>query len=139
LDQGVIRPSPSPCGSPIMMVPKKDDTWRMRVDYWDLNKITVKNRYPIPCIDDLLDQLKNAVYFTKLDLSNGYHQIRFAEHDAWKTAFKTKKILFEWLVMSFGLCNAPTTFMHVMNDVFKPFDHKISFIGQWLSYYAWVN
>ena len=79
LDQGVIRPNSSPCGSLIMMVPKKDGTWRMCVDYRALNKITVKNRYPLPCIDDLLDQLKNVVYFTKLDLRSGYHQIRVAE------------------------------------------------------------
>jgi hypothetical protein len=81
----------------------------------------VKNRYPLPRIYDSLYLLKNVVYFTKLDLRNGYHQIRVIEHDAWKTAFKTKQGLFEWLVMSFGICNAPTTFMHVMNDVFMPF------------------
>ena len=86
-----------------------------------LNKITVKNRYPLSRIYDLLDQPKNVVYFTKLDLHSGYHQIKVAEHDAWKTAFKTKQGLFEWLVMSFGIYNAPTTFMHVMNDVFRPF------------------
>jgi hypothetical protein len=103
------------------MVPKKYGTWRMCVDYRALNKIMVKNRYPLPHIDDLLDQLKNVVYFTNLDLHSGYHQIRVAEHDAWKTAIKTKQGLFEWLFMLFGLCNAPTTFMHVMNDVFRPF------------------
>ena len=80
----------------------------------------MKNRYPLPRIDDLLDPLKNVVYFTKLDLRSGYHQIKVAEQDAWKIAFKTKHGLFEWLV-TFGLCNAMTTFMHVMNDVFMSF------------------
>jgi hypothetical protein len=140
LDQGIIRPSSSPCGSPIMMVPKKDGTWRMYVDYRDLNKIMVKNRYPLSRIDNLLHQLKNVVYFTKLDLRNGYHPIRVAEQDAWKIAFKTKQGLFEWLVMSFGLCNSLKTFMRVMNDVFKPFlddflivylDDIIFFSGTW--------
>jgi hypothetical protein len=93
----------------------------MCVDYLALNKITVKNQYPLPHIDDLLDRLKNVVYFTKLDLCNGYHQIRFIEKDALKIAFKTKQGLFEWLVMSFGIFNALTTFMNVMNVVFKPF------------------
>jgi hypothetical protein len=82
LDQGVIRPISSPYGSLIVMVLKKDGTWRMCVDYWALNKITVKNQYPLPCIDVLLDQLKNDFYFTKLDLCSGYHQIRAAKHDA---------------------------------------------------------
>ena len=90
LDQGVIRPRSSPCGSSIMLVMKKDGTWRMCVDYWSLNKITIKNRYPLPHIDDLLDQLKDVVFFTKLDLRSGYHQIRIAESDVWKMAFKTK-------------------------------------------------
>jgi hypothetical protein len=100
----------------------------------------VKNRYPLPCIDDLLVQLNNVVYFTKLDLRSGYHQIRIAKHDAWKTSFKTKHGLFEWLVMSFGLCNAPTTFMPMMKDVFMPFpddfvivylDNILIFSGTW--------
>jgi hypothetical protein len=95
LDQGVIWPNSSPCGSPIVMAPKKDDTWRMCVNYRALNKITVKNRYPLPRINDFLDQLKNVVCFTKLDLRDGYCQIRVAEQDAWKTASKTKQGLFE--------------------------------------------
>jgi hypothetical protein len=90
LDQGVIRPNSSPFCSPIMMASKNDGTWGMCVDYRALNKIVVKNRYPLPRIYDLLDQLKNVVYFTKLYLHSGYHQIKVAEHDAWNTSFKTK-------------------------------------------------
>jgi hypothetical protein len=90
LENGFIRPSSFPCGSPIVLVPKKDGTWRMCLDFRALRKIMIKNCYPLPCIDDLLDQLKHAIYFTNLDLRSGYHQVRIAEGDIWKTAFKTK-------------------------------------------------
>jgi len=93
----------------------------MCIDYRALNKITLKNWYPLPRIIDLLDQLQHAKYFTKLNLKSGYHQVHIKEENTWKSAFKTRKGLHEWLVMPFGLCNAPATFIRLMNDVLCPY------------------
>jgi len=118
-DHGKIRRSSSPIGAPISFVPKPDGTLRLCVDYRGLNKITIKNKYPLPFISELRSRLGKATIFTKLDLKNGYYLIRMAEGEEWKTAFKSRYGLYEYTVMPFGLCNAPSTFQSMINDVFR--------------------
>jgi hypothetical protein len=121
INSGHIQPSSSPCASPAFVIPKKDTTKMCLVtDYHALNKATVKNRYPLPRLRSCWIILQGAQWFTKLDLTSGYHQVRMNPTDVWKTTFKTKFGLFEWKVMPFGLTNAPTTFMRVINDIFRP-------------------
>ncbi|KAJ9553505.1 hypothetical protein OSB04_017550 [Centaurea solstitialis] len=120
LEKGFIRPSSSPWGAPILFVKKKDGSMRMCIDYRELNKLTVKNRYPLSRIDDLFDQLQGAAWFSKMDLRSGYHQLKVREEDVHKTAFRTRYGHFEFVVMSFGLTNAPAAFMDLMNRVCRP-------------------
>ena len=118
LDKGFIRLSVSPWGAPVLFVKKKDGTLRMCIDYRQINKVTVKNKYPLPRIEDLFDQLKGAGVFSKIDLRSGYYQLRVKDIDVPKTAFRTRYGHYEFLVMPFGLTNAPAAFMDLMHRVF---------------------
>ncbi|GJW35915.1 putative reverse transcriptase domain-containing protein [Tanacetum coccineum] len=135
-DQGFIRPSTSPWGAPVSFVKKKDGSFRMCIDYQELNKLTVKNRYPLPRIYDLFDQLQGSSIYSKIDLRSGYHQLRVKDEDIPNTAFRTLYGHYEFQVMPFGLTNAPTVFMDLMNRVCKLYLDKfvIVFIDDILIY-----
>ena len=119
-----IWPSRSPYSSPVLLVKKKDDTWHFCMDYRTPNTVTVKDRFPLLSIDELLDDLCNAQWFSKLDLARGFHQIRMSPMDIPKTTFRTHNGHYEYNVMLFGLCNMPSMFQATMNDLFWPFVRK---------------
>ena len=136
LNKGFIRLSTSPWGAPIPFAKKKDRTLRLCIDYRQLNRVTIKNRYPLLRIDDLFDQLRGVRVYSKIDLRIGYHQLRVRETDISKTAFKTRYGHFEFTVMPFGLSNAPAVFMDLMHRVFQPYldQFVIGFVDDILIY-----
>jgi hypothetical protein len=136
LDKEYIRPSVSPWGAPVLFVKNKNGTLRLCIDYRQLNKVTIKNKYPLPRINDLFDQVGGAKIFSKLDLRSGYHQVRIKDQDINKTTFQTRYRHYEFVVIPFGLTNAPTTFMCLMNNIFIQYLDKfvVAFIDDILVY-----
>ena len=122
--KSIFENSVAPWGAPVIFVKKKDGTMRLCIDYHQLNKMTIKNRYPLPRIDDLFEQLRGATVFLKIDLRSGYHQVRIKDEDTFKTSFRTRYGHYEFVVMPFGLTNAPTIFMCLMNNVMHKYLDK---------------
>ena len=138
VNKGFVRPSTSPWGASVLSVKKKDGSMRLCIDYRELNKVTIRNQYPLSRIDDLFDQLQGAKVFSKIDLRSGYHQLRVHDEDVPKTAFRTRYGHFEFLAMPFGLTNSPAAFMDLMNRIFRPsldqfvimfIDHILIYLG----------
>ena len=136
MDRGFIRPSTSPWGTSVLFAKKKDKTLRLCIDYRQLNKVRIKNRYPLSRIDDLFDQLRGVQVYSKIDLRTGYHQLRVMEADILKTAFKTQYGHFKFIVMPFGLMNALTAFMDLIHKVFQPYLNQfvVAFVDDILIY-----